>query len=279
VAFEATGRGFESLRARLTRFVGASYEVAPLPSASARVPRRNSHPLRGFQSLRAQRAPATFEAPEIYGRRAIAQIVRALPLVERAYSRVRFSILRPKLLSVMDLMLTDQGRILDVGCGFGLFAAYFGQTQPRRRITGVDPNPRRIRLARRVADRLGMRQHTFVVGDVRDAVLEGPFDAAYVLDVMHHLPADDQWRVLERLRSLIVPGGMLLLKDITTEPRLGLLFTEALDRLMVGWDEPLSYRHHREWAQMLTSLGFAVRMVRVPDILPYPHVVIAATKV
>jgi 2-polyprenyl-3-methyl-5-hydroxy-6-metoxy-1,4-benzoquinol methylase len=218
------------------------------------------------------------EAPEVYGRDAIGNIVRALPPLERAYSRVRFSILRPKLLSVMDLLLTDEGRILDVGCGFGLFAAYFGQTHPPRRIVGVDPDARRIEMARGVAGKLGLRQHEFHVGDVRDAALQGPFDAAYVLDVMHHLPRDDQRRVLERLRSLLVPGGMLLVKDITTEPRAGLLFTEALDRLMVGWREPLAYRHHREWGDMLEDLGFKVRMVRVPDILPYPHVVIAATK-
>ncbi len=222
-------------------------------------------------------APAP-EASEVYGSGAIARIVRALPPIERAYSLVRFSILRPKLLSVMDLLLRDEGRILDVGCGFGLFAAYFGQTQPRRRIVGVDPSARRIRLARRLFGRLGLTGHSFVEGDVRDAPLEGPFDAAYVLDVMHHLPYDDQRDVLDRLRSLLVPGGLLLVKDITTEPRLGLLFTEALDRLMVGWREPLAYRHHREWGEMLTSLGFKVRTVRVPDILPYPHVVIAATK-
>jgi 2-polyprenyl-3-methyl-5-hydroxy-6-metoxy-1,4-benzoquinol methylase len=205
--------------------------------------------------------------------------VRALPALERAYSLVRFSILRPKLLSVMDLLLTDEGRILDVGCGFGLFAAYFGQTHPRRRIVGVDPDERRIRMARDVASRLGLNEHSFVVGDVRDAELEGPFEAAYVLDVMHHLPREDQRRVLERLRDLLVPGGMLIVKDITTEPRRGLLFTELLDRLMVGWKEPLAYRHHREWGEMLGDLGFKVRMVRVPDVLPYPHVVIAATKV
>jgi 2-polyprenyl-3-methyl-5-hydroxy-6-metoxy-1,4-benzoquinol methylase len=165
-----------------------------------------------------------------------------------------------------------------VGCGFGLFAAYFGQTHPRRRIVGIDPDARRIGLARDVAARLGLHDHEFRVGDVRDASLEGPFDAAYVLDVMHHLPREDQRRVLERLRSLLAPGGMLVVKDITTEPRAGLLFTEALDRMMVGWREPLAYRHHREWGEMLTELGFKVRMVRVPDALPYPHVVITATK-
>ena len=179
----------------------------------------------------------------------------------------------------MDLLLTDEGRILDVGCGFGLFAAYFGQTHPRRSILGVDPNAKRIKMAEKVATSLGLTRHSFRAGDVRDVEIEGPFDAAYVLDVMHHLPREDQAQVLEHLRSLLVPGGMLLMKDITTEPRFGLLFTEALDRLMVGWREPLAYRHHREWGEMLTALGFKVRMVRVPDILPYPHVVIAARKI
>jgi 2-polyprenyl-3-methyl-5-hydroxy-6-metoxy-1,4-benzoquinol methylase len=218
------------------------------------------------------------DSPEIYGRDAIANIVRSLPPIERAYSRVRFSIMRPKLLSVMDLLLTDQGRILDVGCGFGLFAAYFGQMHRRRRIVGVDPDARRIGIARAVSVKLGLLEHSFIAGDIRDASVEGPFDAAYVLDVMHHLPRDDQRRVLERIAALLVPGGILLVKDITTEPRFGLLFTELLDRLMVGWNEPLAYRHHREWGGMLEDIGFSTRAVRVPDVLPYPHVVIAATK-
>ena len=92
-------------------------------------------------------------------------------------------------------------------------------------------------------------------------------------------PKDDQLPLLERLRDLLAPRGVLVVKDITTEPRLGLEFTRILDRVMVGWEEPLAYRHHREWGEMLTSIGFHVRMVRVPDVLPYPHVVIAATKV
>jgi 2-polyprenyl-3-methyl-5-hydroxy-6-metoxy-1,4-benzoquinol methylase len=228
--------------------------------------------------LRPREPRRDFEAPEVFGRAALRKIARALPPIERAYANVRFSILRPKLLSVMDLLLTDEGRILDVGCGFGLFAAYFGQTQRRRRVVGIDPDARRIHLAQRVANSLGLERHRFHVGDVRSAALEGPFDAAYVLDVMHHIPEADQRAVLERLRDLLCPGGVLLIKDITTEPRYQLAFTYVLDRLMVGLREPLAYRHHREWGEMLSELGFKVRIVRVPDVLPYPHVVIAATK-
>jgi 2-polyprenyl-3-methyl-5-hydroxy-6-metoxy-1,4-benzoquinol methylase len=218
------------------------------------------------------------DAPEVYGRDATSRIARALPPIERAYATVRFSILRSKLLSVMDLLLPEEGRILDVGCGFGLFAAYFAQTQPRRSIVGIDPDARRIAMARKVTAKLGLEGHEFIAADARDAAVKGPFDAAYVLDVMHHVPKDDQRALLAHLRDLLVPGGVLVLKDITTEPAFGLRFTELLDRLMVGWDEPLAYRHHREWGEMLTSLGFRVRAVRVPDVLPYPHIVIAARK-
>jgi 2-polyprenyl-3-methyl-5-hydroxy-6-metoxy-1,4-benzoquinol methylase len=221
----------------------------------------------------------SFVAPEVFGHEAIRKIARALPLVERAYANVRFSIMRPTLLSVMDLLLPDTGRILDVGCGFGLFASYFGQTQPARRIVGVDPNARRVELARHVAKTVGLTDgYEFRVGDVRDAELVGPFDGIYVLDVMHHIPTADQEPVLERLRDLLVPGGVLVIKDITTEPHYQLLFTKILDRVMVGLDEPLGYRHHHAWGEVLSRMGFKVRMVRVPDVLPYPHVVIAATR-
>ena len=44
-----------------------------------------------------------------------------------------------------------------------------------------------------VRDRLNL-----VRGDVRDAAVQGPFDAAYVLDVLHHIPREDQRPVLER---------------------------------------------------------------------------------
>jgi 2-polyprenyl-3-methyl-5-hydroxy-6-metoxy-1,4-benzoquinol methylase len=251
-----------------------------VPPSSPRVVRDRSPAVSRFiRAVKPAEPRRSFAAPDVYGHDAIRKIARALPLVERVYANIRFSIMRPTLLSVMDLLLPDEGRILDVGCGFGLFAAYFGQTQPARRIVGVDPNVRRVELAGRVASAVGLSAgHQFHVGDVRNAEIEGPFDGIYVLDVMHHIPWDHQLPVLERLRDLLAPGGVLVIKDITTEPHYQLLFTKILDRVMVGLDEPLGYRHHLAWGELLASIGFKVRMVRVPDVLPYPHVVIAATK-
>jgi SAM-dependent methyltransferase len=215
---------------------------------------------------------------ELFGVGAMRNVVRALPPIPRAYATIRFTIMRPKLLSVIDLMLPARGRILDVGCGFGLFAGYFGQTQPEREIVGVDPDASRIAQARRVADSLGHHRHSFMVGTAEGDLPLGTFAGAYVLDVMHHLPVADQINVLRALYARLEPGGVLVMKDVTTEPFLQLKFTEILDRAMIGMKAPLHYRHHREWAQILTDLGFDVRAVRVPDVLPYPHVVLTARK-
>lgn len=215
---------------------------------------------------------------ELTWRDAMGRVVGSLPLVERAYATIRFSILRPKLLLILDLLLPIEGRILDVGCGFGLFAGYFGQMAPKRSIIGIDPNVRRVAIARHVAAQVGLSRHEFHVGDVRTAELGGPFDGIYVLDVMHHIAARDQEDVLRKLYDKLSPGGRLVMKDVTTVPRSGLLFTEVLDRVMVGMKEEIAYRHHHEWERMLEGIGFRVRTVRVPDVLPYPHVVLSAEK-
>lgn len=207
----------------------------------------------------------------------LAKIAGALPPLERAYALARFLVLRPKLLAVMDLLLPTEGPLLDLGCGFGLWTSYFGAMQRGRRITGVDLSPRRIELARRVAVAVGV-DASFVCGDVRSAPLAGGAAGAYMLDVLHHLPHDAQLPLLARVAAALAPGGVLVLKDITTDPWFGLKFTEALDRAMVGLDAPLAYRHHDAWRDALVDLGFTVRVVRVPDVLPYPHVVLAATK-
>jgi len=236
--------------------------------------------------VRLEPGRGALEAADLVGRCELRQELRGglaeeLLIVGEAHphrSTIRFSIMRPKILSVLDLLLPEEGRILDIGCGFGLFAAYFAQTQPARQIVGVDPDARRTAMATRTFARLGLEGHEFIAADARGVEVQGPFDAIYILDVMHHIPKDDQLSLLRHLHDLLAPRGVLVIKDITTEPWFGMKFTELLDRVMVGFEEPLCYRHHTEWGSILRDLGFHVRVVRVPDVLPYPHVVIAATK-
>lgn len=209
---------------------------------------------------------------------AIVRVAMALRGVERAYAVIRFGILRHKLLTILDLLLPEAGRVLDVGCGFGLWSSYFALVAPRRSVVGVDISARRVEVARTVAQRLGLARNTYRAGTVEASGVEGPFDGIVVLDVLHHVAREQQRPMLEHLISLLAPGGVLLIKDITTDSTFKLKFTEILDRVMVGFDEPLAYRHHHDWADELESLGMSTRVVRVSDVLPYPHVVVVARR-
>ena len=99
----------------------------------------------------------------------IPSIIRAYddPVV-RAYCWGRFWILRQRFLDEIGQYLPAQGRVLDLGCGFGLFSLYYAATRPGLQIEGFDLNPRRIEMARAAAGRLGLRNVHHEVGNVMD---------------------------------------------------------------------------------------------------------------
>ena len=206
------------------------------------------------------------------GRETIAAIVRHQPdAIVRAYSRVRFMILRQSFLDAIGQYFPERGEILDLGCGFGLFSLYYAIMGPERRITGVDLDARRIEMARRCAAALGVTNATYIAEDVLRWRDERTFDAIYMLDLVHHLPMADVAGTLERIASRLAPGGTLIIKDVADKPTYKMLFTLALDRLMVGF-EPIRYWPVLELSSLLRALGFDVRVHPIRDVLPYPHV-------
>src|SRR5688572_799181 len=113
-----------NMRGSIQRPSGGRLRTVLIGSAMA-FPEENerepvSRRLRRVLAGRLRSGEARIEAQEVYGREALRRIVRTLPAIERAYASVRFLIMRPKLLSVLDLLLPEDGRILDIGCGFGL---------------------------------------------------------------------------------------------------------------------------------------------------------------
>ncbi len=98
-----------------------------------------------------------------------------------------------------------------------------------------------------------------------------------MLDLLHHLPKDDVAGFLARVRALLAPGGLLLLKDVSNRPWYKRWFTLALDRLMVGM-EPIHYWDPDELSDLLTSLGFEVRRHTINDFLPYPHMLYVCSR-
>jgi 2-polyprenyl-3-methyl-5-hydroxy-6-metoxy-1,4-benzoquinol methylase len=192
--------------------------------------------------------------------------------VVRLYARIRFIILRQSFLREIGQYLPREGRVLDLGCGFGLFSLYFALTGPKRELIGVDLDARRIEWARRCAARVGAENVSYTTSNALEWEGSGRFDAIFMLDLIHHLPRAEVAGFLEQVRGVLAPGGMLILKDVSNRPAYKRWFTLALDRLMVGMKEPIHYWDPEELSALVSDLGFDVRRHTMNDLLPYPHI-------
>lgn len=100
------------------------------------------------------------------------------------------------------------GRALDFGCGAG--GLTFRIAEKCREAVGLDIEPYKLDFATNQAQRLGVRNVSFVCSDTGALPFGADsFDCVFCVDVIEHLPTPDRF-VAEFLRVL-KPGGLLLL--------------------------------------------------------------------
>jgi ubiquinone/menaquinone biosynthesis C-methylase UbiE len=207
----------------------------------------------------------------------VRKIIRAYddPVI-RLYCWGRFGIMRQRFLDEIGQYLPRSGDVLDIGCGFGLFSLYYAAAAPDRIMRGLDVNARRIAVARRAAARLGIENVTYTVGDARDFKADGEVAAAYMLDIVHHVPPQTVPPLLRQLRRALAPGGRLLVKDVDTRPAPKRWFTWMLDKAMAP-TAPVRYWSAEELTTLLEATGFDVYRHVMVDVLPYPHILYICT--
>jgi SAM-dependent methyltransferase len=190
----------------------------------------------------------------------------------RAYCKVRFTIININILHILSLCLRGKRRVLDVGCGFGLFGCYFSALYPEISYCGYDLNPRRIEMARTAASHLGLSNATFHCGDARELDINDQFDAIMMVDLLHHIDDHAKQALITTCTQHLAADGRLIIKDVTTHPFLKIGFTWALDVLMTRGFE-MWYWDEETFCRLLEKHFRRVDTFPISDWLPYPHVV------
>jgi len=93
-------------------------------------------------------------------------------------------------------------KVLEIGCGTGVFTRIFAETQAT--ITAVDISPHLLRIASRKDYRYN--NVTFLNKNFAECELDGPFDAVIGSSILHHLDIES---ALARIFNLLKPGGVL----------------------------------------------------------------------
>lgn len=151
--------------------------------------------------------------------------------------------------------LRPGARILDYGCGYGRVAAML--QEQGYEVVGVDAAAAMIEKARGLFPELSFRQ----IAPPGVPFDDGSFDAALLFAVLTCIPADDDQRaVVDELRRVVRPGGLLYVSDywLQTDRRNRDRYARYVGRCrtygVFEVSEGVAVRHHsREWIASLVS--------------------------
>lgn len=155
---------------------------------------------------------------------------------------------------VMWLPVSRRGRLLDVGCGSGLFLERmrdFGW-----QVAGVEPD---AAAARAALERLG--DDVLIVSEIDDpAIAAETFDAVTLSHVIEHVP--DPVATLRQCRDRLAPDGSL----ICVTPNSGGLGAQSFGASWLHWDPPrhLNVFDPETLERAIRDAGLEVERVATP---------------
>jgi len=188
-------------------------------------------------------------------------------------------------------LIPDQARILDLGCGQGLLAAWLlaawqsseaGEWVTGWPAPGMPTDIRGVDLLdsdiKRAQTALGSAAR-FEQGDMR-TVDFGEADVVVIMDVLHYVELSAQDDVLRRVRAALPAGGLLITRVGDADGGLRFQLSNWVDRTVAffrgGRLPPTHGRSLHEWIRALEALGFRVETASMNGELPFANVMLIA---
>jgi SAM-dependent methyltransferase len=188
-------------------------------------------------------------------------------------------------------LFPDNARILDLGCGQGLLAAWLLSARQLydagdwstqwpapphvADIRGVDLFSKDVKRAELA---LG-EPARFEEGDIRHVDF-GQADVVVMMDAVHYIDVRSQDNILRRVSATLVPNGLFLTRVGDAGAGLRFWLSNWIDCTVAFFrGKGLSHLHCRrlpEWIRALEALGFRVETAPMNGVLPFANVLLIA---
>src|SRR5512147_3251900 len=123
------------------------------------------------------------------------------------------------------LHLEQHSRVLEVGCGSGVFSVEVARRVPAGHLTLFDLQPEMLERVRRKIQTAGLAEVvSYTQGDARQLPFPpGSFDVAFLVAVLGEVPEPRE--CLRALRRVLRPGGLLSITEHLPDPDFSKLST------------------------------------------------------
>lgn len=175
--------------------------------------------------------------------------------------------------SEIERMVPKKGTILDLGCGYGIFANYLALASPSRKMIGIDTDRKKIKNACK-----GVLNTSFKVGDATKMKIKN-LTAIILHDVLHHLNSyTQQEQLIKDCKNMLKRNGILIIVEVNNTPLWKLILGRATDFLMYKGQQ-VYYRYKKNMLKLLQNY-FSRKFIYSENLQnsPYPHVVYICQK-
>ena len=97
-------------------------------------------------------------------------------------------------------------------------------------------------------------------------------DGIVFADVLHHVPYEEQAKILEDVYRKLKPGGVLVMRETDIKFRLRyFIFNYWLEWILYYGVEKLNFRKSAEWQRILEPIGVSVQHI-IPNSRFFPYI-------
>lgn len=167
----------------------------------------------------------------------------------------------------LEKMIPKTGKILDLGCGYGIFANYLALCSAKRKIIGVDTDLGKIKFADR-----GIPNVSFSIGDATEMKFKN-LDCIILHDVLHHLESfKQQKKLIKDCRDMLSKKGILLIVEVDNFSLWKLALGRMTDFVLYK-GEPVYYLYKKQITDLLEEY-FGKNKISSKRLLrnPFPQV-------
>ncbi|HRH63503.1 MAG TPA: class I SAM-dependent methyltransferase [Bacteroidia bacterium] len=107
-------------------------------------------------------------------------------------------------------LLPLEGKITDIGCGYGFLANMLSFVSDKRTLLGIDYDEEKIEVAQHCISKKA--NVNFIAADITKHEFENS-DAFILSDVLHYLTGEQQLKVLDNCINKLNDGGMIVIRD------------------------------------------------------------------
>ena len=147
------------------------------------------------------------EKPDYFREKLIYNYIYKGPVVEW-YMRIKTTL--EKNYNIFHQLVPLQGKVLDIGCGYGFmsYMLYFSSNQ--RMITGIDYDEEKIETANHCFSKTN--DINFFHSGALNFNFEN-YDCIIMADILHYLQPDEQDILIEKCIAQLNPGGVVIIRD------------------------------------------------------------------